>query len=276
MKAQQAVAASHASAVLGVGDFFSTPAQFLCRQVLAIASACGAVACSQAGRVQARGAARKGSAGRRAAYATPGSDDSGIDECVARCGCARAHTSRTTAGDRWRRGCAHAPDLADAWLPLSLCAWLWPCGCAVRACVCCGSPPPPVLRYGACHAALVAALDVLAGIAEQDAEALVLAVESAPGFGASGASHAATGARLGDDHHSLFSVLDLVLRNTECPAGRCVGRGASARRLAAGLRALHGVRAWRACSVGSHHGRWWCGRCGAPQARLCTCTRANV
>ena len=78
VKAQQAVAASHASAVLGVGDFFSTPAQYLCRQVIAIASACGAVACSQAGRAQARGGASAGR--RRADRAYPGSDDAGIDE----------------------------------------------------------------------------------------------------------------------------------------------------------------------------------------------------
>ena len=91
---------------------------------------------------------------------------------------------------------------------------------------------PPCHSYDACHACLVAALDALAGIATQDAEALVLTVEAAPGFLQSGA--AATSASLHVVDTSLFAVLDSVLRNTECPCGMYPAT-------LAGLRLVHGI-----------------------------------
>ena len=90
----------------------------------------------------------------------------------------------------------------------------------------------PYHSYDACHACLVAALDALAGIATQDAEALVLTVEAAPGFLQSGA--AATSASLHVVDTSLFAILDSVLRNTECPCGRYPAT-------LAGLRLVHGI-----------------------------------
>ena len=192
VKAQQAVAASHASAVLGVGDFFSTPAQFLCRQLLAIVTACGAVASSQATR-------RRVSSSRQGGPASDADLDAYVVG-VAMCLCVNAVVHG--AG-------AHAA--VRAWLRV------------VHS---------PYHSYDACHACLVAALDALAGIATQDAEALVLTVEAAPGFLQSGA--AATSASLHVVDTSLFAILDSVLRNTECPCGRYPAT-------LAGLRLVHGI-----------------------------------